>query len=201
MFDRTTLRSVLVVLTLLAGTLQVPLAAQDEDGPRFTIRPMAGGMVPTGPQRSTFETSALFGGQVGWRLTNHVSLVGSFAYAPTHERQRLYGDEVNTLSYDAGFEVRLPDAINAGSWGFDLFAGAGGGARTHRYTDRAQPFNDTNAAAYGTVGLDFAPDAGRFSLRLEARNYLSAFKGLRGEFTKWRPRHDMMLMGGIGILF
>ncbi len=97
MFDRTTLRSVLVVLTLLAGTLQVPLAAQDEDGPRFTIRPMAGGMVPTGPQRSTFETSALFGGQVGWRLTNHVSLVGSFAYAPTHERQRLYGDEVNTL--------------------------------------------------------------------------------------------------------
>ena len=73
------------------------------------------------------------------------------------------------------------------------FAGIGAGARSYNY--RSLDVDAThNLAAYGSVGGEL--ERGRFSLRIEARDYVSGFKPLAGVGST-ATRNDVVVLAGI----
>jgi hypothetical protein len=54
-----------------------------------------------------------------------------------------------------------------------------------------------NALAYGALGLDLNQTGGRMGLRLEARDNVTAFKGLHGELLDRTARNDLQFAAGL----
>jgi hypothetical protein len=164
------------------GRAGAPLAAGAVE-----VRPLVGAFVPTGAQRDLLEDAVLVGGQLAYGLNPNLAVVGTLGWAPSRDRTtaaatRAGGlttgraETVDLFQYDVGVEGRLPRAFAGGTWTAVPFAGLGGGGRTFRYRDLDGADAQTNVAGYGALGVELAPAAGRFGLRLEARDYVSAFR-------------------------
>jgi len=192
-----------VVAALAAFTLTAGAQDPASSGARFELRPVAGGFVPTGDQRDLLDDAGLFGAELGYRLHRNWAVVGSFGWAPSADKLTSSANRVDAFQYDLGVEARLPEAWRAGDrspFALGLFAGAGLGARSYSYRDR-DVGTETNLAGYGAIGADLGPSEGRYSLRLEARDYVSSFKGLQGELPEREARNDLALYAGVGIRF
>jgi hypothetical protein len=176
------------------------------------LRPFAGGFLPTGTQRDVLKDAAAFGGQLGWRFHENFALTGSFAWAPSKDRTTAFRssapgalytgreEQLDVFGYDAGLEARLPIAVTP-SWVVAPYVGAGGGARSYHYRDVSGAGTETNPVGYGALGIDVAPSSGPLGVRLEARDNVSGFKGLRGERAERKARNDVQLAGGVTIRF
>jgi hypothetical protein len=155
----------------------------------------------------------LVGGQLAYALGPRFAVTGTFGWAPSKDRTtaRTTGgggrlvtgreETVDLFQYDLGVEGRLPRDLAGGRWTAVPFAGLGAGGRTFRYRDVDGADAQTNVAGYGALGVELAPAAGRVGLRLEARDYVSAFKGLRGERTDRTARNDVALSAGLTLRF
>jgi hypothetical protein len=206
--------------TTLVGALLVGIAALTPAAARaqaggvadggVELRPYVGAYLPTGDHRERLEDALFTGAQLGYRFTPFIALTGTFGWAPTTDKAvpagpfASGGDEnLDLFQYDLGVEGRLPGllAIGAGGWDLTPFAALGAGGRTYHYRDLDDVDAETNVVGFGALGLDLAPAGGRWGLRLEARDHVSAFKGFRGELADREARNDVTLAAGLTIGF
>ena len=200
-------------LTLAAGLHAAPAAAQGITprpagtvyGRGIELRPYAGGLLPTGTQRDLLKDAALVGAQAGWHFHPNFAVTGSFGWSPSKDRttgltsgafRTGREEKVDLFQYDLGIEGRLP-ITTAASWRLTPYVGAGVGGRTYSYRDLEDTDAETNVLGYGALGLDVAPAAGPVGLRLEVRDNITGFKGLRGEYREREARNDVQLSAGL----
>ncbi|HEY0780296.1 MAG TPA: hypothetical protein VGD56_20220 [Gemmatirosa sp.] len=173
------------------------------------LRPFTGALVPTGKQNDLLTSAVLVGGQLGWQFHPNFALTGSFGWSPSKDRTTEFPgtafytgrqERVDVFQYDLGLEARLPIATTA-SWTATPYVGLGGGGRSYRYRDLSNAGTQTNALGYGALGLNLAPRATPIGLRLEARDNVSAFKGLHGEYTNSTARNDVQFTAGLTYRF
>jgi len=217
---RTTTASALT-LAALAALATSPAAAPSGPaggatpgvvGRGLEVRPFAGGFLPTGTQRDVLKDAAALGGQLGWRFHENFALTGAFTWAPSKDKTTalqssapgaLYTgreEQLDVFGYDLGVEARLPITLTP-SWVVAPYVGAGGGARSYHYRDLSGVGTETNPVGYGALGIDLAPSSGPLGVRLEARDNVSGFKGLRGENAERKARNDVQLAGGVTLRF
>jgi hypothetical protein len=177
-------------------------------GMGLEFRPVAGALLPTGPQHDVLKAAASLGAQLGWRFHQNFALAGSFAWAPSRDRTTAFRssalftgreEKVDLFDYNLGVEAGLPVVV-APSWTVTPYIGAGGGGRTFSYRNVDRVGSETVALGYGALGVDVLPP-GRIGVRVEARDNLYGFKGLRGEYADRKARNDVQVGGGITVRF
>lgn len=185
------------------GLVAGQAAAQTGVGRRIEVRPFVGAYVPTGDQRDELKDAFALGTTLAFRATPALSIVGSFGWSPAEAKTAAAAaaddaDELDLFQYDAGLELGRDFALGASAWNWRPFVGLGAGARTYSYRD-LDVDAETDFAGYGAAGVQF--DAGRFGLRLEARDYLSSFDGLDGQLSDSSTRNDLFLTGALSVRF
>jgi hypothetical protein len=147
--------------------------ADDESDTGFEVRSFAGAFVPTGDQRNDFKTATMLGAQVAHEFSEHLHLLGSFAWTHGHNKfANLNDDRTFIWQYDAGVELNLVREIND-DWLFRPLVGVGVGARTYDYA-AAGVGSNTCSAGYASVGSEL--QRGTVAVRFDARDYLNCFK-------------------------
>ncbi|MES2523543.1 MAG: outer membrane beta-barrel protein [Gemmatimonadota bacterium] len=195
-----------VAVTAFAAPLAT-VSAQSAASTGFEARPLVGAFIPTGEQRDLLEDAVFAGGQLGYRFTPNFAVTGGLGWAPIRDLTGagLAGGRVQDLDlyqYDVGIEGRLPRTVGAtGSVSVTPFLGLGAGGRTFRYRDLDAVDAQTQFVGHGSVGVDVGPRDARWSVRVEGRDYVSAFKGLRGELAEREARNDVSLAAGLTIRF
>jgi hypothetical protein len=164
---------------------------------RFEVRPFVGAYLPTGDQHDVLDAGVLAGAQGAVRLTNYASLVGTVSYASSADKRLPTADGVDLWQYDLGVEGHLTRSF-ANGYTLRPFAGVGAGGRSYDYRDRTADVQN-RLAGYGALGLGVL--RGRVGARVEARDYVSSFKGLRGELPDAKARNDVSLAAAFTVGF
>lgn len=192
--------------TLAALAAFTALAALSMFAPRaeaqrpFAIRPNVGVFVPTGDQKDLLDNAVLVGLQASYDITPSFALVGSFGWAPTKDLT-LANEKVDLFQYDLGIQGRLPNLTPSAGVSTRPYATLGAGGRTYNYRDISDADAQTNFLGYGALGVDFAQATGPLGLRLEARDNVTAFKGLQGELAERKARNDLQFSAGLTLAF
>ena len=189
------MRTTMLFLALLLVSTTAATAAERQ--PEFRLFTAA--YVPTGEQSDVLKSALLVGGQAGLELATKLHLVGTFAYARPSPERLTIADKVNFYQYDVGLEMfRAYTASRQDDhWTFRPFLGVGAGGRTYDLKD-VDAKATTNLAGYGAVGAEMQHL--NIAMRLEARDYVSRFKGLTGN-DKASTRNDLVLGGGLAFHF
>jgi hypothetical protein len=159
-----------MVLTFAAASA----AAQQPFMPKggLEIRPIAGAYIPTGPQADNFKSNVLVGGQLAYEFSDHLHLLGSFAWVPqTVKFTGLASDGADIYDYNAGLEFNLLRHMGS-EWLWRPFVGLGGGGRTYHYAASGTAQNSCTAG-YGALGTEF--QHGIYAVRFEARDNATCF--------------------------
>jgi hypothetical protein len=171
---------------------------------RVEVRPLVGAYVPTGAHRDLLRDAVLVGAQLGWPLHANLAVTGSFGWAPAADKTPTFGiggsgreEDVDLFQYDVALEGRLPDLAPSARWSTRPYAALGVGGRTYNYRDVPGVGAETNFLGFGAVGLDVAPPTRNLGVRLEVRDNVSAFKGLRGERRERTARNDVQFTAGL----
>ncbi|HET9325914.1 MAG TPA: hypothetical protein VFQ05_04005 [Candidatus Eisenbacteria bacterium] len=165
------MRRLLIAFALL---LLLPIEARAQSKPE--IRPFAGVLVPTGDQRDLLQDAFLAGGQLAFELADRFHIVGTFGFAgPDLNQNVASGGHMHIYQADVGGELFKDMPLDNG-WSIRPFIGLGGGVRTYDPTDEGG--SKSYPAGYGALGSEF--QMSRVAMRLEARDYLTQFKGLTG---------------------
>src|SRR5688500_9374383 len=171
---------------------------------RVEVRPLVGAYVPTGAQRDLLRDAILVGAQLGWPVHEYLAVTGSFGWAPAADKTPTFGiggsgreEDVDLFQYDVALEGRLPDLAPSARWSTRPYAALGVGGRTYSYRDVPGVGAETNFLGFGAAGLDVAPPTRNLGLRLEVRDNVSAFKGLRGERRERTARNDVQFTAGL----
>jgi hypothetical protein len=187
------------LIALAAVTAFAAFAPRAEAQRSFSVRPNVGAFVPTGDQKDVLDNAVLVGLQASYDLTPSFALVGSFGWAPTKDLT-LAHEKVDLFQYDLGIEGRLRN-LTPSSWlSTRPYAAIGAGGRTYNYRDLAADAQ-TNFLGYGALGVNLAQTNGPIGLRLEARDNVTAFKGLRGELAERKARNDLQFSAGFTVAF
>jgi hypothetical protein len=190
-------RLTILPAAVLAAALGGNAAAQT---PRsgFEVRPFVGAYFPTGDHRDLLSDAITVGLQGGYAIAQHFSLVATFALTTSSDKRIPLDDDLDLFSYDIGAELTKEFAV--GDRGITLapFVGVGAGGRTYDYRDRESD-SETNFAGYGTIGGQLR--LGSVSVRLEARDYVSSFKGLTGELRERSTRNDVSVVTALSLSF
>ncbi|MEO9020338.1 MAG: outer membrane beta-barrel protein [Gemmatimonadaceae bacterium] len=166
----------------------------------FELRPFVGGLVQTGQQRSLLENSVLAGADVSWQFQRNFAVTGSFAWAPSNDKAVSTNDaRMDLYQYDLGVEARTSDLLKNPAWSVRPYAALGAGARTYNYRNLDNASAQTDFLGHGSIGVDIAPEASRAGLRIEARDNVSAFRGLHGELADRSARNDVQFTAGLTI--
>lgn len=164
-----------------------PAAAQLESHPWRPgpeARAFGGAFIPTNAQRSVLSDAVFVGGQLGYEVWHAVTLVGSFGWSPNNDVLRVY-------QYDFGGEFALTRPMSKG-WTFRPYLGAGVGGITYDFRDQVTE-SQTYLTGYGAVGAEF--ELYSLAVRLEARDYLSDWKGLDGKQPSSIRNHVTLALG------
>lgn len=177
-------------------------------GGGVALRPVVGAFIPTGKNRDVLDDAVLMGAQLSYHVSSNFSVLGSFAWSPSTDRTTWgptsapnVDEDLDVFQYDLGVEGRLPNAVGGASWALSPFAAVGAGGRTYHYRDIDAQDAETNVVGYVGLGTDIAPRIGAWGIRVEARDYISAFKGLRGELSERKARNDVVLTAGLTYRF
>lgn len=192
-------RKFAAVAALTALTALPSLATRAEAQSSIAIRPTVGVFVPTGDQRDLLSDAVLVGVQGSYELTSHFALLGTFGWSPTKARA-LNDAKVDLFQYDLGVEGRLNNLTPAASISTRPYAALGAGARTYHFRD-LDTSSQTNFLGFGAVGVDLAQPSGPLGIRIEARDNVTAFKGLNGELAERKARNDLQFSAGLTIAF
>jgi hypothetical protein len=187
----------LAVLTAVAAAS----ARAQESAPitRLTLRPVVGAVLPTGPQHALLKEAVLVGAQASFGINQYFAARGSFSWSPSKDKTEFQEHNLDFYQYDIGLEGLLPNLTSRSAFTTRPYAAIGVGGRTYDYRDRADLDAETNFVGYGALGLDVSPNGRRVGLRLEARDNVSAFKGLRGELPERKARNDVQVTAGLTV--
>lgn len=185
--------AVIASVSSFAVRVQAQLPSQSA----FQVRPLVGALVATGDERDVLKNAVLVGGQASYTLNQNFGLVGSFGWSPNEDKTSAARPKLDLYQYDLGIQGRLSDLTSGGAVSTRPYAVIGGGARTYNLRNVANSSAQTNPLGYGAVGLDLDQTNGRIGLRLEARDNVTAFKGLRGELQDRKARNDLQFAAGL----
>lgn len=200
-------RTLAAILAVTAAGAS-PLWAQKAVIKPFEVRAIGGALVPTGDQKDLLETAPLAGVQAGWRFHPNFAITGSFAWAGAEDKTTAISgntfftgrnEKVDAFQYDLGLEARYPIVSSKGV--ATPYIGLGGGGRTYRFRDIDDVDSQTNALGFGSFGIELSPPSQRFAGRVEVRDNVTAFKGLRGELVDRTARNDLQVSGGLSVRF
>ena len=138
------------------------------------FRPFVGTYIPAGKHGDLLDRAMAVGVQGALEFGRGVHAVAGFSWIPTERRSPTDPHRVEMAQCDIGAEWLT---AGAPGWRVSPLLGAGVGLRAYRDRDTTSP-SQANLAGYGSLGLELA--GGRVALRLEGRNYLTAFRGLEG---------------------
>ena len=173
------------VLTASTALAQAPSVRGVATGTAFEVTPYAGYMISGDFIKGPLGTSvynapgALYGAQLGMKMSPNVALVGNLGYSTSDVRigiPFIGGYSVATSSmllYDGGLQVELP--ITTAS-GFTLkpFLQGGAGAIRYGVQQSLVKLNATNFAANFGGGADITLGQS-LGLRLMAKDYVGKF--------------------------
>jgi hypothetical protein len=183
------MRSYILLAGAFAGALSAaPASAQPSkpiNGTAFELTPYVGYMVfgdfLKGPLGSSVSNApaAIYGAQLGMKLSPNISLVGNLGYGNSDVRVGLPflgGYSIarsSTLLYDGGLQLDLP-VTTASGLSLKPFAQAGVGAMRYDISQSIISTQATNLAGNVGVGADLGlgPSMG---LRLMAKDYFGKF--------------------------
>jgi hypothetical protein len=194
-------RAALLATLLLVSVAPSAAGAQEAGATRTSVvelRPFVGALVPTGDQRDLLKDALLVGGQLGWQFHRTFAVTGTFGWTPTNDRTT-NEEDVDAFQYDVGIEARFHDLTAASRWLFRPYLAAGAGARTYDYRDLDDVDAETSFLGFAAAGIDTGPRSGRLGVRVEARDNVTAFKGLRGERSERKARNDLQFTLGLTI--
>jgi hypothetical protein len=185
--------TVIAALTAFAARAQ----AQRQSPSAFEVRPFVGALVATGEERDVLESAVLVGGQGSYTLSSNFALVGSFGWSPSEDKTSAARPKLDLYQYDLGIQGKADDLTPGTVVSTRPYAIVGGGARTYSLRNVDNASAQTNPLGYAAVGLDLDQSGGRVGLRLEARDNVTSFKGLRGELADRKARNDLQLVAGL----
>jgi hypothetical protein len=171
--------------------------AQSSSQSAFQLRPLVGALIPTGDERDVIKNAVLVGGQGSYTLNSNFALVGSFGWSPSEDKTSAARPKLDLYQYDLGIQGKLDDLTSGSAVSTRPYAILGGGGRTYDLRNVAGASAQTNPLGYGAIGLDLDQTNGRIGLRLEARDNVTAFKGLRGELQDRKARNDLQFVAGL----
>lgn len=182
-------RTVVAVAALLAGATALPAQTPRV---RPEIRPFAGALIPTGPQRDLYLDAAMVGIATAVEVKPSFHVLGTFSWVASQDRYGFAQNNVSIFQYNVGAELGFVRPLG-GNWELRPFMGVGVGGRTYAY--QAPTLKDrTCFAGYGAVGTEF--QLARTALRLEARDNVFCYKApIAGVASK--TRNDIGLSLGI----
>lgn len=155
------------------------------------FRPFVGTYVPTGKHGDLLDRAMAVGAQAALELGRGAHAVAALSWIPTERRSPTDPQRVEMAQFDLGAEWLT---AGAPGWRVSPLLGAGVGLRAYRDRDSASP-SQANLAGYGSLGVEVA--GGRVALRLEGRDYVTAFRGLAGgEGTS--VRNDATIIVALG---
>lgn len=157
------------------------------------VRPFVGAYLPTGSHHALLEQSPAVGAQLALELGRGAHVVAGFSWVPTEQRGVASGGRVEMAEFDLGAEWLSPGRRRL-QQRWNPLIGAGIGLRAYRSRDADSP-SQANLSGYGALGVELA--LGRFALRAEGRDYLTAFKGLDGR-ADTSLRNDVLIALGVG---
>ena len=180
-------------LVLLASPR--PTHAQESPARRngWELIASSGALVPANAQRSALRDAALSTAQLSYVIGQRVAVTTMFGWARSRDLASAGAPKLDVYTYDVGAEARAPRWLEGKVASLTPFVGAGVGGRSydHRKLDVAA----THAlAGYGAAGGELG--VGRVRLRLEVRDYVTAFKPLVGAGSA-AMRHEVMAMAGL----
>jgi hypothetical protein len=187
--------ALVVVAALAAFALRAD--AQASVNQALRVRPVVGALVPTGDEHDVLKNAVLVGGQASYTLNSNFAVLGSFGWSPSEDKTTTPRPKLDLYQYDLGLEGRLDDLTSGSAISTRPFAELGGGARTYSLRNVPGSSAQTNPLAYGALGLDVGPSGQRVGLRLEARDNVTWFKGLRGELQDRKGRNDVQFAAGL----
>ena len=190
--------TMLLSVTLLGAAVASDAAAQSISAGRFEARPLVGAYLPTGAHREVLGDAITIGAQGGYAITEHISLVATIGFAASSDKQIPLDDDLDLFSYDIGAEVTKSFLVANGGMTLSPFIGLGAGGRTYDYRER-ETDSETNVAGYGAIGGQLR--MGTIGVRVEARDYVSSFKGLTGEMTERTSRNDISIFTALSLSF
>lgn len=197
----------LIIAALIAG---LGVGANAQSAPErcsgIELRPFVGAFIPTGGNADPLESAVLAGGQLSYGVVPALSVVGTFGWALSADRttwssggRQFSGQDVDLFQYDLGLEGRLRNSAGTSSITVGPFASLGAGGRTINYRDLDAVDAQTNVVGFAGVSADIGPSTEWWGVRLEARDYVSGFKGLRAELPDRKARNDVTLAVGVTI--
>ena len=149
----------------------------------------SGALLPTGAQRDAIKRGNLTAVQLMYVIRPEIAITSTFGWARSRDVVTSGSPKLDVFTYDAGAEVRAP------SWKTRVtpFAGAGVGGRS--YNHRKLDVDAThNLSAYASAGGELA--VRRIRVRVEARDYVSAFRPLAAAGES-RAGNDIVVMAGL----
>ena len=201
------------VLTASTALAQAPSARGVASGTAFEVTPYAGYMISGDFIKGPLGTSvynapgALYGAQLGMKLSPNVALVGNLGYSTSDVRigiPFIGGYSVATSSmllYDGGLQVELP--ITTAS-GFTLkpFLQGGAGAIRYGVQQSLVKLTATNFAANFGGGADITLGQS-LGLRLMAKDYVGKFdfKEATSRDLQSGTAHNWGLSAGLRVNF
>jgi hypothetical protein len=197
---RRTSRTLAALAALTALAALAALAPRVEAQKPFAIRPNVGVFVPTGDQKDVLDNAVLVGLQASYDITPSFALVGSLGWSPSKDLT-LANQKIDLFQYDLGIEGRLPNLTSSAGISTRPYAALGAGGRTYDYRDVSDADAQTNFLGYGALGVDLAQATGPIGIRLEARDNVTASKGLRGELAERKARNDLQFSAGLTVAF
>jgi hypothetical protein len=188
------LLSVAVLGALASGSVE----AQTVSRSRVEARPFVGAYFPTGAHRDLLSDAITVGLQGGYAIRQHLSLVATFGLTTSSDKRIPLDDDLDFFSYDIGAEFTKEFALGDRGMMLSPFVGVGAGGRTYDYRDRSTS-SETGFAGYAAIGGQLR--LGTVGVRLEARDYVSRFKGLPGELRERSARNDLTVVTALSLSF
>ena len=193
-----TLRAGMALAVAAALTaFAVRLQAQATPTKPFSVRPLAGALLTTGDEHDLLKNAVIVGGQATYSFLPSVALVGSFGWSPSKDKTSPVEAKVDLYQYDLGLQVRASNLTGNSDISTRPYAAIGGGARSYDLRNVPGASTQTNPLGYGAVGLDVGQTSGAIGVRLEVRDNVTWFKGLRGELQDRKARNDVQLAAGL----
>lgn len=190
----------LVVAAALAA-FTVRSAGAQVSSPPVIVRPVVGALMGTGDQHDALKSAVLVGAQASYAFHPNFGVVGTFGWSPSQDKLSPQQPKLDLYQYDLGIEGRLNDLTSSSSFVTRPYAALGGGGRTYNLRNVPDASSQTNALGYGAIGVDLNHESGKFGVRLEARDNVTAFKGFRGELADRKARNDVQLSAGLSFGF
>jgi hypothetical protein len=181
------------ILTATNRAAEAQAAAEQKSGWEFLVS--SGTVVPTGAQRDAIKRGNLTAAQLSYVARPALALTATLGWARSRDIASTGDPKLDVFTYDLGAELRAARRTGGRAVTFSPFAGVGAGGRSYNY--RSLRVDAThNVAAYGSAGgeLGFR----RVRVRIEARDYVTGFKPLRGEGAA-ETRNDVVLVAGLRI--